>query len=190
MSDWRDKLKNSELYKAGGGGMKKCKCGNPIKDPQKYDTCYSCFQKERDGSSGSIKTNQGIPINYLKDGYFDKNNCLHENLLTTTAEQIASAFSCSYPKLKNHQLRRFYQHARAAENRLNMTHDWPCVNGDIKKLKAFVAEAKGKGKVSEVFYEFININIDNIKDEKSFLQGFLEHFQAIVAYFTYYNPKD
>lgn len=176
----------------GGGEIstqKRCKCGNPIKDP-KHDTCYSCFQKGRAGSPGVSISNSKIPENYLKDGYFDKDSCLYETLLTTTADQIALLFSSSYPKLKNHQLRRFYQHARAAENKLNMTHDWPCVNVDIKKLKAFVAEAKGKGKVSEVFYEFINKNIDNIRDEKSFTRGFLEHFQAVVAYFTYYNPKD
>ncbi len=161
--------------------MKKCKCGNTIKD-QKHDICYNCFQKGREGS--------GIPENYLKDGYFDKDNCLFEELVTTTANQIAMSFSTSYPKLKNHQLRRFYQHARAAENRLSMTHDWPSVNIDIKKLKPFVAEAKGKGKVPEVFYDFICRNIDNIIDEKSFMQGFLAHFQAVVAYFTYYNPKD
>jgi len=190
MTEMRSALEKAGIK--GGGGMsaqKKCKCGNTIKDP-KHDTCYSCFQKGREGDSVTSKSNFKIPDNYLKDGYFDQNNCLYEELLTTIADQIASAFSSSYPKLKNHQLRRFYQHARAAENRLKMTHDWPCVNVDIKKLKAFVAEAKGKGKVSEVFYEFINMNLDNIKDEKSFLQGFLEHFQAIVAYFTYYNPKD
>lgn len=190
MNDMKHALERAGIK--GGGEVstqKKCKCGNPIKDP-KFDTCYNCSQKGRSVSSGNSMSNSRIPADYLKDGYFDKNHCLFEAFLTTTADQIANSFSNGYPKLKNHQLRRFYQHARAAENKLNMTHDWPCVNVDIKKLRAFVAEAKGKGKVPQEFYEFINKNIENIVDEKSFLKGFLEHFQAVVAYFTYYNPKD
>lgn len=193
MSDWKDKLKNSDLYKTGGGGMKKicytCKKEFVPKESH-HKVCSDCNRKRYETGGPSEKGFTKLPKGYLNDGYFDANDCLHEALLTEVADKIALSFSTANPKLKNHQLRRFYHHVRSAENKLNMTHDWSCVNVDVKKLKSFVAEAKGKQKVPEVFYEFINRNIDNIKDEKSFRHGFLEHFQAVIAYFTYYNPKD
>ncbi len=185
MSSMRDQFEKVGLTGSGEPQQKRCKCGKPIKNP-KFDQCYDCSQKKTVVSFEK----QDWRNDYLKDGYFSSDGCLQESLLTDVANNIALSFSNAYPKLKNHQLRRFYQHARAAENKLNMTHDWPCVNVDIKKLKPFVAEAKGKQKIPDVFYDFISINIDRINDEKSFIHGFLEHFQAVLAYFTYYKPKD
>lgn len=186
MSDWKDKLKNSELYKTGGGGMKKCKCGNPIKN-DKFDTCYECSKKNK-GDSNS----EGLPQKYidkLKDGFFDSKGCLWEEFVTTMASDVAKSFGTERVKLKNHQLRRFYGHAKAAENRLRMTGDWDCVNLDVKKLSSFAAEAKGKDKVPDSFYKFIDLNIKQIKKQNDF-QAFMEHFQAVVGYFTYHYPKN
>jgi len=188
MSDMKRAFENAGIKGPGGGGdtpQKKCRCGKPIRDP-KFDTCYDCSQRRQGGGD---RATQRLTDEYLKGGYFDVSGNIYEDLLTTMADQIAQMFAKAYPKLKNHQLRRFYQHTRAAENKLRMTSDWPSTNVDIKKLKSFVAEAKGKDKVPEVFYDFINRNIDWVKDEKSFLQGFLEHFQAVVAYFTFHHPK-
>ena len=102
------------------------------------------------------------------------------------ASDIARSFGT---KLKNHQLRRFYGHIKAAETRLRMAGDWHCVNLDVKKLSSFVSEAKGKDKIPESFYKFIDANIKQIKKQKDF-EAFVEHFQAIVAYFTYHYPKN
>lgn len=187
MSDWKDKLKNSGLYKTGGGGMKKkCQvCGKPLKDDSRFDTCYECGQKNKKEGDRDSDILPSEYITKLENGYFDSNGCLLEEFLTTFAERIAKSFK----GLKNHQLRRFYGHIKAADNRLRMTGDWHCVNLDVKKLLSFVSEAKGKDKVPESFYKFIDANIKKIKEQKDF-EAFVEHFQAIVAYFTYHYPKN
>lgn len=172
----RQGIKGSE---SGGVQQKKCKCGKPIKNP-KFDTCYDCSQKMKGGRIS------GLPEGYLSGCYFDENGVIHEELVSDVADSVAASFK----GLKNHQIRRFYQHVRDASNKLQMTGDWQSVNIDIKKLGAFAAEARGKGKVVESFYQFIVKNLECVKDEKSFTKGFLEHFQAVVAYFTNYNPKD
>lgn len=189
MSDWKENLKKLNAYKGGGGGMKKCSCGNKINN-ERFDTCFACSKKKKAESNGHDNSGKQLPDDYLKNGYFDNNNCLREELLTSSAENIARIFTEAYPKMQNHQLRRFYQHIRAADNKLTMTGDWPCVNVDVKKLASFAAEAKGKNKVPDVFNEFIKKNVDCVDSEHSFQKGFLEHFQAVVAYFTYFKPRD
>ncbi len=188
MSEWKNKRKSSDLYKAGGGGMKKTciKCGKPLKDDSRFDTCYECGQKSRKDEGAVL---EGLPQGYidkLNEGYFDSGGHLWEEFITTLASQIAKSFGT---KLKTHQLRRFYGHAKAAENRLQMTGDWEAVNVEIKKLSPFVSEAKGKDKIPQSFYDFIDKNIKAIKVRKDFEEGFMEHFQAVVAYFTYHYPK-
>lgn len=184
--DWKRDLGKMASGSGGSAVQRKCKdCGKPLKPDSKFDTCFECGQKRKEGGGAAA----GIPKDYverLEKGYFDSNGRLWEEFVTTMAKDVAQSFG---KKLKNYQLRRFYGHAKAAENRLRMTGDWPSVNVDIKKLGAFVAEAKGKDKIPESFYDFIDRNIKAIKMQKDF-DAFLEHFQAVVAYFTYFNPKD
>lgn len=176
----------------GGGGVgtkKKCSmCGKPLKDDSKFSTCFECGQKNRGTGVAGGKGIDNLPAEYttkLSKGYFDTNNRLWEEFVTTMASDVAVLFK----GLKNHQLRRFYGHAKAAENRLRMTGDWNAVNLDIKKLSPFASEAKGKDKIPHSFYEFIDTNINAIKTRKDFEEGFMEHFQAVVAFFTYHYPK-
>ncbi|MBU4320220.1 MAG: type III-A CRISPR-associated protein Csm2 [Nitrospinae bacterium] len=182
MSELKHALEKAGIE--GGGGMKKiCRiCKEPLKD-DKFDTCYRCSQKNRG-------TYDSLPSDYLSKlakGYFDEKGYLWEDFLTTMAKDVAKSFGT---KLKSHQLRRFYGHAKAAEIRLKMTEDWDAVNVDVKKLEPFVSEAKGKDKIPQSFYEFIEKNIKAIKKRKDFEEGFMEHFQAVVAYFTYHYPKN
>jgi CRISPR-associated protein Csm2 len=137
------------------------------------------------------KTESVIDDNYLKKGYFDETGNLFEEYLKKDgiADQIAKNLGIEKPEMKNHQLRRFYGHVRAAENRLRMTNDFNSVYIDIKKLEPFVAEAKGKNKIPKTFYDFIIKNTNAVKNKKDFLEGFLEHFQAVVAFFTLHYPK-
>lgn len=180
MSDWKDKLKSSELYKEGGG-KKTCRiCKEPLRD-DKFDICYKCSQQNKI-TPGSLPQEY---ITKLKEGYFNDKGNLWEDFITTMASKIALSFK----GLKNHQLRRFYGHAKSAENRLRMTNDWDAVNIEIKRLEPFVSEAKGKDKIPHSFYEFIEKNIKSIHNQKDFEDGFIRHFEAVVAYFTYHYPK-
>jgi CRISPR-associated protein Csm2 len=187
MSDIKRAFEKAGIKGGGGEMKKKCKvCGKPLKDDSRFDTCFDCGQKNKKGGGGGDL--DSLPPEYitkLEKGYFDSGGCLWEEFLTKFADKIAKSFR----GLKNHQLRRFYGHIKAADNRLRMTEDWRCVNLDIKKLLSFVSEAKGKDKVPESFYKFIDANINKIKEQKDF-EAFVEHFQAIVAYFTYHYPKN
>ncbi|MFH1096467.1 MAG: type III-A CRISPR-associated protein Csm2 [Candidatus Desantisbacteria bacterium] len=171
----------------GGGEMQKvCRiCQKPLKD-DKFDTCYDCSQSQKNRRPDVLPSDY---LNKLKKGYFNEKGYLWEDFITTDAEEVARSFGTGYPKLKNHQLRRFYTHAKAAENRLKMTKDWDAVNLNIKKLSPFASEAKGKDKIPQSFYEFIDRNIKTIKIQKDFEEGFMQHFEAVVAYFTYLYPK-
>jgi len=161
-------------------------CGKEfVQKEAHHKICFECQKKKRaDGHNFD-----GLPAGYLDKvagGYFDEKNCLRVEFVGEMASNVAKSFGT---KLKNHQLRRYYGHVKAAENRLNMTGDWPSVNIDIKKLGAFVSEAKGKDKVPDSFYKFIDGNVMQIQTRHDF-EAFVEHFQAVVAYFTYHYPKN
>lgn len=132
-----------------------------------------------------------LPANYLTKGYFDQSGNLHEELIIDHAQQCARAFGAreTLNKMGTSQLRRFFGHARAAEMKLNMTNDFPAAKLEIKKLIPFASEASSKRKVPECFLEFIEKNVHLVQDEKSFRKGFMQHFEAVVAFFYYLYPK-
>ncbi len=70
-----------------------------------------------------------------------------------------------------------------------MVRDFGAVNADIKRLVPFAKDGVGKNKVPREFLEFIERNVQLVKDEKSFVKGFIEHFQAVVANFSYKFPR-
>ena len=163
-------------------------------------------QMEKHGFRGSSQQNQNpqrseqgyqdrpsyrLPGDYLSSGYLDDKGNLKERYIARNgdADQIAKELGNAKPAMTNHQLRRFYSHVRAAENKLRMTDNFLSVLIDLKKLDPFVAEAKGKGKIPDLFYTFMIRNLEAVKSKKDFTDGFLEHFQAVVAYFTFHHPK-
>lgn len=187
MGDLRSGL--AKHYPPSGGETKKCKkCGKPLKD-DKFTYCWDCNEKMKAGGGEPIGT--GLSPDYLKQGYFDENGNLFERLIARDgdADIIAKQLGIDRPAMTTHQLRRFYGHVRAADNRLKMTGNFPSVYIDLKKLEPFVAEAKGKGKIPDIFFSFMTKNLSAVKSEKDFTYGFLEHFQAVVAFFTFHHPK-
>lgn len=134
-----------------------------------------------------------LPDDYLAGGYFDEQGNLRERYIAKDgdADIIAKQLGWARPAMTNHQLRRFYGHVRAAANRLDMTENFSAVYINLKKLDPFVSEAKGKGKIPDLFYDFVIKNIKVIRPDhkEDFTKGFLEHFQAVVAFFTFHYPK-
>jgi CRISPR-associated protein Csm2 len=155
--------------------MANCRdCGKPLRD-SRFEVCLEC--------------SSSLPGNYLNKGYFDDQGNLWPDLVTDTARIAAEKIGFNR-KMGSAQLRRFYGHAKNELNRLRMlSGNYRAIESDIQKLRAFVAEAKGKDKISPAFYQFIEKNLVLVKDEKSFAKGFMEHFQAVVAYFYYLYPK-
>jgi CRISPR type III-A-associated protein Csm2 len=141
----------------------------------------------REGSER--RSREGLPEGYLRGGYFDEKGYLREELLTSTAKDVAGSFGRG---LKGHQLRRFYNMIKGAETKLEYTGDWKSTNVEVKGLLAFASEAKAKGKVPQAFLEFIERNLELVtkESEKAFVKGFVPHFQAVVGFHKFLYPRE
>ncbi|MFH0784209.1 MAG: type III-A CRISPR-associated protein Csm2 [Pseudomonadota bacterium] len=192
MGDWKKDLSKHPSNSGSEALVKKCACGKDITKPGS-NICGVCHRKKINQGPLHRSTPAGVRLRdgYLTEGYFDERGNLFDRYIAREgdADFIAEQLGHSYPAMTNHQLRRFYSHVRAAANRLKMTCNFPAVYVDLKKLEPFVAEAKGKGKIPDLFYNFIIKNLSAVKTEQDFSNGFLEHFQAVVAYFTFHHPK-
>lgn len=189
MGDLRSQLERHPIN-TGSVSVKKCACGKTINN-LRFDKCYDCNQRLQQGNGNPTSSSSGLAGDYLEAGYFDAKGNLYERYVAKDgdADRIAKDLGLAKPAMANHQLRRFYAHVRAADNRLRMTGNFSSVYIDLKKLEPFVAEAKGKGKIPDLFYHFLNRNLLSVKTENDFVHGFMEHFQAVVAFFTFHHPK-
>jgi CRISPR-associated protein Csm2 len=145
----------------------------------------------RTGNYG--RTNEGppaLPAGYLQGGYFDSAGYIKQELLLEAASDIARKLGKdSKVEMTSNQLRKFYNHVKIAEKAYLLSGCKNKLIVDIKALDAFVAEAKGKGKVPEFFYNFVKENVAKVATVEDVLQGFIPHFQAVVAYYTYHYPQ-
>ncbi|PYP86157.1 MAG: hypothetical protein DMG65_19220 [Candidatus Angelobacter sp. Gp1-AA117] len=181
MSDLKKALEGVG-YQGKPAGTKCQECGRPFqpRDP-KHKFCSDCIGKKSPKSGkpfGSAQSGfeQGYP------DYFDQDGLLKPEFVTSKAEDIAIRLGNERPKMTMHQLRAFYGHVKLQEGALERGRPFKEVLLEIKKLQAFASERASKDKVPRYFEEFIVRNVDKVKDEQSFLQGFVEHFQAVVAY--------
>jgi CRISPR type III-A-associated protein Csm2 len=200
-----------EFKRAFGAGdkeanVKKCaECSNPVED-ERHRLCNSCFQKSRSSNtttsnpprnSGTrapetFASRMSLPDGYLKDGYFDANGYLQEDLIVKYPKDLAERFYRI--RLTMGQLRRFYEHVRKIEKRLTR-ESFASVRESLLALDPFVADAvgraQGSGKDYELFREFVVLNVEHASKElKNFEKGFLPHFQYVVAYCTYKGLRD
>jgi CRISPR type III-A-associated protein Csm2 len=128
---------------------------------------------------------------YLNDGYFDSKGNLNDDLVrrkrveALVQEMARDCRDRNDPKLVNHQLRRFFQHARAIEARLKAGRTtWAEEAAAFAMLDVAAADAYGKTskKIPRLFHDFIKRNVSAVKTEKDFLRGFLPHFEALVGF--------
>jgi CRISPR type III-A-associated protein Csm2 len=157
-------------------------CGKPFepKEPH-HKRCGQCAQKgsSREGTVKSPTTGffaEGYPA------YFDADGLLKPEFVTELAEEIAQRLGNERPKMGMHQLRAFYGHVKLQEGALQRGRPFKEVYLEIAKLKPFASERANKDKVPKYFEQFIARNVDKVKDADTFLRGFVEHFQAVVAY--------
>ncbi len=123
-----------------------------------------------------------LPPDYLKTGYFDAAGNPRKELVTTVAQAVARSLRKAYPELTNSQMRQFYTHVRGIEYRLRQGRTFAELQAELHMLKPLAEERQKKDKVPELFSAFIRTNLAHVTDEKSFLKGFLLHFQAVLAF--------
>jgi CRISPR type III-A-associated protein Csm2 len=83
------------------------------------------------------------------------------------------------------QIRRYFQHCRAIEARLRAkSSTWERERIVFMRLDEAAADAVGKRppKIPDIFHEFIRTNVEAVKTEHDFLDGFLPHFEALVGF--------
>lgn len=110
---------------------------------------------------------------------------IKEEMVTKVAEDWANKFVGSDPKkpaLKSSQLRKFYNEVRALVDRVE-AEGFEKIKPLIKMLKVKVNYQKGRNLVPADFVKFISNCVDNVNDEKDFIEGFVRHFEAVVGYY-------
>jgi|GEM_PF-1057126 len=188
LEDWR-KAEGKDM-----SGPRCQECGRPLKDA-KYKFCYDCNQKRQGGGGGARPAGPppSLPDGYLRQGYFTDAGHLRDELVTTQPMAIARAFTAA--QVTTGQIRRFYGHLRGATRSLETGADFAAVRPRVLEMLPLVADAAGRakseGKDYEILKQFIDKNVDEAaKGLKELTEGFVPHFQYVVAYFKYLNPKE
>lgn len=127
---------------------------------------------------------------YLKNGYFDEAGNLLARLVVEDADEVAHRLAQGRTRdsqgLAPGQLRRFYNKAKALEQKVDAGVSFAALVSELRTLQPLAAEAVAKEKAPPEFKTFIDKNLKwAATDQKSFQQGFLVHFQSVVAYFAY-----
>jgi CRISPR/Cas system CSM-associated protein Csm2 small subunit/Zn finger protein HypA/HybF involved in hydrogenase expression len=177
----------------------KCReCGKPFQPRERHHKlCADCVKKgaskgaetaggksafQKAGTMSRSQENKRTSFDEGYPDYFDTDGLLKPEFVTTLAEEIAGTLGNQSPKMTMHQLRAFYSHVKLQEGALKANRPFKAVSVEIAKLKPFASERASKGKVPRYFEDFIVRNVDKVKDKDTFLNGFVEHFQAVVAY--------
>ena len=131
----------------------------------------------------AFQSQPSLPQGYLKEGYFDKNGNILEEVVILWPQHLAKAFHESRPQLKTSQLRRFFQEVRHQEGRLLSGISFASLKIEIMKLDSYAVNTLKRNNAPTIFKRFIEQNIKfATKDEKSF-KAFITHFECIVGYY-------
>ena len=93
----------------------------------------------------------------------------------------------SRPKLTTSQVRRFFNHCREIERRLNVDgQSWAQVSARFESLCSHAQYARSANKIPEEFQRFIDDNVRRVTSAqdpgKAFVDGFVPHFEALVGF--------
>ena len=93
------------------------------------------------------------------------------------------------------QLRRFFNHCRQIEQRLQEGGvSWEQVAASFEMLRCYAYDARKKGKIPARFHAFIDGNVELVNQasnsELAFRKGFMPHYEALVSYFAGKNVED
>jgi len=133
---------------------------------------------------GEMKQQPGLPEDYLKNGYFDENGNVLPEVIIAWPRDIATKLANARPEMKSAQLRNFFGEARRIEGQLSAGQDFAALQSRILQLDAYAANAVKKDNAPSLFKQFIEHNVKWARrDQKSFIKGFIPHFECVVAYF-------
>ena len=131
---------------------------------------------------GPPKGDQGLPSEYLKSGYFDEKGNVLPAVIIDWPKKLAQQFD--EQRMAVAQLRNFFAEVRRIEKQLEAGTPFASLKARILKLDAYAEYAVNKHTSPRLFKQFIEANLKwAAKDRKSFSEGFVNHFESVVAYF-------
>jgi CRISPR type III-A-associated protein Csm2 len=155
---------------------------------EKNSRRFRVYYKTQGRGDGDIRRRQTTrswnwPTGY--PDYFDKDGILRCEYVTEYADKIAQQFG--YEGLSANQLRTFYLAVKQQQQRLRYQNDFSRVLVELQKLKSIAHDRANRlpKVIPESFKEFIDKNVDKLTaaaGQRYFEKGFVEHFQAVVAY--------
>lgn len=91
----------------------------------------------------------------------------------------------------NSQLRKFY----GAIKRIERKETWEEIEPEFYLLKPKFAVSKGRDLIDKNFYNLVmkmmeKVDVGNEEEKMENFDTFVKFFEAIVAYFKFYNPKE
>ena len=124
--------------------------------------------------------------------YFAKDNkdqpYLRPEFVSKDVDALASHLARG--NLTTGQARRFFNHCRKIERRLNFGESWEQVSASFELLRVHAQNANSARKIPRDFHRFIDDNVSRVTSEddrkKAFLEGFLPHFEALIGYGSAY----
>lgn len=126
-------------------------------------------------------TSSQLPQNYLSRGYFDEKGNPYYEVIIDWPQQLAGCLA--EKDMSSSQLRNFFAELRRIESQLDTGKSFAEVKHRLYKLDGFAQNAVSRRIAPPLFRDFVRKNIEWAKDEKSFREGFLPHFESLVAYF-------
>jgi len=146
------------------------------------------LERDRQDPRGNRPPAAGLPEGYLRNGYFDAKGNVLPSVIQEWPMQLAQSFKNG--GLKSTQQRRFFNKAKAIEQKLKSGKDFDRLKEEIRALKPLAASAVGRGNAPELFKRFMELNVDKaVESEEAFTRGFISHFQSIVAYTKYLEEQ-
>ena len=130
---------------------------------------------------------KALPDGYLSGGYFlpgkaGEKPVMKKEYIIGYPGQIAAALTERDRNLnKSSQLRKYYDYCIRIRDLMHMGYTFPEVESEFCRVSNFVAYAKSRNLVTQVFVDFIDRNIAAIHNGDDF-SAFLKHFEAVVAH--------
>lgn len=145
-----------------------------------YKSVIAYSKTEKNFLAADWIDGRGLPPGYLKGGYYDANGYLRRETIIEWPKAIVEVFART--SLTSTALRRFYNKLKGLDTSFKFSRDF---NSLLPELYAFERDAAYAATRLVVPGEFIGFTVKNIDlavgNEKGF-QGFVEHFQSIVAF--------
>ena len=135
-----------------------------------------------------------LPAGYLADGYADsKGNFLRE-IFIEWPKQLHQALGAASPRATKNSLRAFYSMLRMAKvqfdaQRRDKERALADAKNQLYKLRTAAEYQSTRRVISQLCHNFLVTNVDtvlnkgnNFEDFSRNFNGFIEHFQAVIAY--------